>query len=111
MIAEFPVADQGAMSLSGAALIADRCENDEKPWHRLCSYFYAYGRTIDRCGPVEVFLGVEPLGQMMKLVAHVIDGHRVEIHPAPLERDWMEATNPRYAYRCLPLNIANAYGW
>ena len=23
----------------------------------------------------------------------------------------MEATNQRYAYRCLPLNIANAYGW
>jgi hypothetical protein len=48
---------------------------------------------------------------MMKLVAHVIDGHRVEIRPAPLERDWMEATDQRYAYRCLPLNIANAYGW
>ena len=48
---------------------------------------------------------------MMKLVAHVIDGHRVEIRPAPLERDWMGATDQRYAYRCLPLNIANAYGW
>ena len=23
----------------------------------------------------------------------------------------MEATNQRFAYRCLPLNIANAYGW
>ena len=29
---------------------------------------------------------------------------------APVERDWMEATNQRFAYRCLPLNIANAYG-
>ena len=47
----------------------------------------------------------------MKLVAHVIDGHRVEIRPAPVERDWMEATDQRYAYRCLPLNIANAFGW
>ena len=47
----------------------------------------------------------------MKLVAHVIDGHRVEIRPAPVERDWMEGTNQRYAYRCLPLNIANAFGW
>ena len=47
----------------------------------------------------------------MKLVAHVIDGHHVDIRPAPVERDWMEATNQRYAYRCLPLNIANAYGW
>ena len=50
-------------------------------------------------------------GEPMKLVAHVIDGHHVDIRPAPVERDWMEATNQRYAYRCLPLNIANAYGW
>jgi Family of unknown function (DUF6065) len=26
-------------------------------------------------------------------------------------REWMDQTNLRYAYRCLPLNIANAYGW
>ena len=47
----------------------------------------------------------------MKLIAHVIDGHQVDIRPAPVERDWMEATDQRFAYRCLPLNIANAYGW
>ena len=47
----------------------------------------------------------------MKLIAYVIDGHQVDIRPAPVERDWMEATNQRFAYRCLPLNIANAYGW
>ena len=45
----------------------------------------------------------------MKLIAHVIDGHHVDIRPAPVERDWMEATNQRFAYRCLPLNIANAW--
>jgi hypothetical protein len=47
----------------------------------------------------------------MKLVAYVIDGHPFEIRPAPLERDWMEKTDQRFAYRCLPLNIANAFGW
>ena len=47
----------------------------------------------------------------MKLIAHVIDGHHVDIRPAPVERDCMDATNQRFAYRCLPLNIANAYGW
>jgi len=47
----------------------------------------------------------------MKLVAYVPDGQMVEIRPAPLERAWMETTGERYAYRCLPLNIANAYGW
>jgi hypothetical protein len=47
----------------------------------------------------------------MKLTAYVLDGHRVDIRPAPVERAWMEATNQRYAYRCLPLNIANCFGW
>jgi Family of unknown function (DUF6065) len=47
----------------------------------------------------------------MKLVAYVIDGHQLNIRPAPLERDWMDASFQRFAYRCLPLNIANAHGW
>jgi hypothetical protein len=54
-----------------------------------------------------------PTGEtrMPKLVAYVMDGHHVHIRPAPLERDWMDQTNQRFAYRCLPLNIANAHGW
>jgi hypothetical protein len=47
----------------------------------------------------------------MKLIAYMIDGHRMNIRPAPVERDWMDATGERFAYRCLPLNIANAHGW
>ncbi|MEA2991499.1 MAG: hypothetical protein QOD40_419 [Alphaproteobacteria bacterium] len=47
----------------------------------------------------------------MKLTAYVIDGHKLNIRPAPVEREWMDATNERFAYRCLPLNIANAHGW
>ena len=36
--------------------------------------------------------------------------------PAPLvpgvpERDWMDATGSRHAYRCLPLSMANTTGW
>ena len=38
-------------------------------------------------------------------------GPAPEIRPAPLQRDWMDATPEKYAYRCLPLNIANAQGW
>ena len=48
---------------------------------------------------------------MSKLIAYVIDGHEVRIRPAPVERAWMEQTDQRFAYRCLPLNIANAHGW
>jgi hypothetical protein len=47
----------------------------------------------------------------MKITAYVIDGHDLEIRPAPVERAWMDATDNRFAYRCLPLAVANAHGW
>jgi hypothetical protein len=47
----------------------------------------------------------------LTLVAYPVDGHDIEIRPAPVGRDWMEQTDQRFAYRCLPLNIANTYGW
>ena len=34
-----------------------------------------------------------------------------ELRPARPERDWMDATHERYAYRCIPLSIANTSGW
>lgn len=33
------------------------------------------------------------------------------IEPAGMKRKWMDETNQEYAYRCLPLNIANQHGW
>jgi hypothetical protein len=48
---------------------------------------------------------------MMRLDAFALDAQPVDVRPAPLERPWMDATDDRYAYRCLPLNIANACGW
>lgn len=47
----------------------------------------------------------------MKLICHPIPGFDPMIRPAPVQRDWMEATSDRFAYRCLPLNIANVHGW
>jgi len=47
----------------------------------------------------------------MKITAYVLDGHEFQIQPAPLDRAWMDATGDRFAYRCLPLVIANAHGW
>jgi hypothetical protein len=51
----------------------------------------------------------------MKLTAYLeagVDLTKVpEIRPAKLERDWMEQSPQRFAYRCLPLNIANTHGW
>jgi hypothetical protein len=48
---------------------------------------------------------------MKELTAYVIDGHELRIRPATLERAWMDSSGERFAYRCLPLNIANAHGW
>jgi len=47
----------------------------------------------------------------MKLICYPTSGQPPKIIPAPLERDWMQATSEAFAYRCLPLNIANAHGW
>ena len=47
----------------------------------------------------------------MDLTCYVRDGWSPEIRPAPATRDWMDATPDSFAYRCLPLNIANAHGW
>lgn len=47
----------------------------------------------------------------MKLIAYPISLEPPAIRPAPSGRDWMDATPESYAYRCLPLTIANAHGW
>ncbi|BBK43597.1 hypothetical protein STVA_36170 [Allostella vacuolata] len=47
----------------------------------------------------------------MKLDCYVTGGIACEIVPAPQDRAWMDASPERYPYRCLPLNIANAFGW
>ncbi len=49
----------------------------------------------------------------MKLTVYLEHGadFAPDIRPAKLERDWMERTPQRFAYRCLPMNIANTHGW
>jgi len=47
----------------------------------------------------------------VELIAYVYPGWEPLIRPAPASRAWMDATPESFAYRCLPLNIANAHGW
>lgn len=47
----------------------------------------------------------------MKLECYVTGSVACEMVPAPQDRAWMDASPQRYPYRCLPLNIANAFGW
>jgi hypothetical protein len=39
------------------------------------------------------------------------DYEEFRIVPLPRKRDWMSQTPDGYAYQCMPLNIANEYGW
>ena len=47
----------------------------------------------------------------MRLLCYPTSGEPPKIVAAPVERDWMGRTDQGFAYRCLPLNIANAHGW
>ena len=47
----------------------------------------------------------------MRLICYSTSGEPPKIVAAPVERDWMDRTDQGFAYRCLPLNIANAHGW
>ena len=47
----------------------------------------------------------------MRLVCYPTSRDHPRIVTAPMRRAWMDQTPDRFAYRCLPLNIANAHGW
>lgn len=47
----------------------------------------------------------------MQLTAYALTEDVMEIVPMSHQRDWMDATPNGFAYRCLPLTIANQGGW
>ena len=47
----------------------------------------------------------------MDLVFYTTHPDEVDLRPASPKRQWMDDTHESFAYRCLPLNIANAHGW
>ena len=55
--------------------------------------------------------GEAGLAPRMKLTCYEISADPINIRPAQPERAWMDASNQGFAYRCLPLVIANAHGW
>lgn len=50
---------------------------------------------------------LEPLS----ITAYPLSSTVPEIRAGVVERDWMDQTGHQFAYRCLPLNIANTLGW
>lgn len=47
----------------------------------------------------------------MKVFVDKIKGHPVKIEQTKIQRDWMDATNDRHAYKCFPISQANTIGW
>jgi hypothetical protein len=47
---------------------------------------------------------------MTKLIAYRV-GQTLEMRPAAPKRIWMDESGSKNAYRCLPLSMANGYGW
>lgn len=47
----------------------------------------------------------------MKIIAYPTVTNPPLLRTAPSGRPWMDALPEAYAYRCLPLTIANAHGW
>jgi hypothetical protein len=47
----------------------------------------------------------------VKLTCYALKVDPPAIRPAPVTRTWMDKIPDNHAYRCLPLNIANSYGW
>jgi hypothetical protein len=45
------------------------------------------------------------------LVSRLFDHEEFQIVPLHRKREWMNLTQDSYAYQCMPLNIANDYGW
>jgi hypothetical protein len=77
-------------------------------------------RAMHAIDPGQAFLAARKLSapvvkhetaRPMALTWFLEQGVAPEIRPAPLARDWMDRTPGEFAYRCLPLNIANTLAW
>jgi hypothetical protein len=53
----------------------------------------------------------KPLEPPLPLIAYALSPQPPAIATAPSNRDWMDATPKRFAYRCLPMVMANQAGW
>lgn len=47
----------------------------------------------------------------MKISVYKLPKHPVKIEQTKVQRDWMDSTNNRHAYKCFPISIANTLGW
>lgn len=53
----------------------------------------------------------DELATVLPLECLLVGNSDVDLHPTTKRRDWMDATEHAFAYRCLPLRMANTQGW
>jgi hypothetical protein len=44
-------------------------------------------------------------------INNIYESSAFEIVPTKVKRDWMDNSHDKFAYHCVPLNVANTYGW
>ncbi|MGA1049614.1 MAG: DUF6065 family protein, partial [Minisyncoccia bacterium] len=49
--------------------------------------------------------------QTNKILAYKERGHRVKIEQTKIQRDWMDDTQNRHAYKCFPVSLVNTIGY
>lgn len=55
---------------------------------------------------------MKPEDSETRFIAYEIyENHAMHLRAAPISRPWMDATQKSFAYRCLPMTIANQAGW
>jgi hypothetical protein len=47
----------------------------------------------------------------MDFTCYEVEAGRVQLRSASHRRQWMDETPERFAYRCVPLSVANSHGW
>jgi uncharacterized protein DUF6065 len=73
----------------------------------------------DRCQPAEGMSpsvlqtqpAAAPRREPSPLICYAISEEPPALRPAPPTRQWMDESSDAFAYRCLPLSIANGHGW
>ena len=53
----------------------------------------------------------ETSGETLPLIAYRLNNTQMKLVAGPTNRQWMEETPNRFAYRCMPMLLSNQSGW
>jgi hypothetical protein len=65
----------------------------------------------DACPAAHTLPGTANVARGYAITAYKYRDDPLELTTAVVKRDWMEASRERFAFRCLPLTMANQAGW